>query len=158
MAVAGVTALVLAAVTSERRRAEEAEREIAETLQRSLLPDAAPSITGWDIATMYRPAGAAEVQVGGDFYDFLTTPHGWIVIIGDVAGKGVRAAAMAGLMRHGARFVSQAEVGPAAILARLDDALRQQPTALPGRPSRPIAGFAMSRSTRDRPQWHGQAL
>ncbi len=128
VAVAGVTALILAAVTSERRRAEESEREIAETLQRSLLPDAAPSITGWDIATLYRPAGAAEVEVGGDFYDFFATPGGWIVIIGDVAGKGVRAAAMAGLVRHGARFVSQAESGPAAILARLDDALRQQPT------------------------------
>jgi serine phosphatase RsbU (regulator of sigma subunit) len=50
------------------------------------------------------------------------------VIIGDVAGKRVRAAAMAGLVRHGARFVSQAENGPAAILARLDDALREQST------------------------------
>jgi anti-anti-sigma factor len=126
--VASVTALVLAAVTSERRRAEEAEREIAETLQRSLLPDAAPPIAGWEIATLYRPAGAAEVEVGGDFYDFFSTPAGWIVIIGDVAGKGVQAAAMAGLVRHGARFVSQAESGPSAILARLDDALREQPT------------------------------
>jgi anti-anti-sigma factor len=127
VAVLGVTALVLAAVTSERRRAEEAEREIAETLQRSLLPDAAPSVTGWEIATLYRPAGAAEVEVGGDFYDFFAVPDGWIVIIGDVAGKGVHAAATAGLMRHGARFVSQAESSPAAILARLDEALRQQP-------------------------------
>jgi anti-anti-sigma factor len=127
VAVLGVTALVLAAVTSERRRAEEAERDIAETLQRSLLPDAAPSVAGWEIATLYRPSGAAEVEVGGDFYDFFATPNGWIVIIGDVAGKGVRAAAMAGLVRHGARFVSQSESGPAAILARLDAALRQQP-------------------------------
>lgn len=128
VAVLGATALVLAAVTSERRRAEEAEREIAATLQRSLLPDAAPSVTGWEIATLYRPAGAAEVEVGGDFYDFFATPDGWIVVIGDVVGKGVPAAAMAGLVRHGARFVSQTENRPAAILARLDDALRQQPT------------------------------
>jgi anti-anti-sigma factor len=128
VAVASVTALVLAAVTSERRRAEEAEREIAETLQRSLLPEAAPPIAGWEIATLYRPAGVAEVEVGGDFYDFFATPEGWIVIIGDVAGKGVQAAAMAGLVRHGARFVSQTENGPAAILARLDHALREQPT------------------------------
>jgi anti-anti-sigma factor len=127
-AVAGVTALVLAAVMSERRRAEEVAREIAETLQRSLLPDAAPSVAGWEIATLYRPAGAAEVVVGGDFYDFFATPDGWIVMIGDVAGKGARAAAMAGLVRHGARFVSQDETGPGAILARLDEALRQQST------------------------------
>jgi anti-anti-sigma factor len=127
VAVLGVTALVLAAVTSERRRAEEAEHEIAETLQRSLLPDAAPSVTGWEVATLYRPAGAGEVEVGGDFYDFFPAPDGWIVIIGDVAGKGVPAAAMAGLVRNGARFVSQGESRPAAILARLDDALRQRP-------------------------------
>jgi phosphoserine phosphatase RsbU/P len=127
VAVAGVTALVLAAVTSERRRAESAEREIAETLQRSLLPDAAPRIAGWEVATLYRPTGAAEVEVGGDFYDFFESAEGSIAIIGDVAGKGVEAAAMAALVRHGARFASQTESGPAAILRRLDDALRSQP-------------------------------
>jgi anti-anti-sigma factor len=127
VAVLGVTALVLAAVTSERRRAEEAEHEIAETLQRSLLPDAAPAVTGWEVATLYRPAGAAEVEVGGDFYDFFAAPDGCIVIIGDVAGKGVPAAAMAGLVRNGARFISQGESRPAEILARLDEALREQP-------------------------------
>jgi anti-anti-sigma factor len=128
VSVAGVTALLLAAVTSERRRAETAEREISETLQRSLLPDAPPSISGWEVSTMYRPAGAAEVEVGGDFYDFFPSGEGWIAILGDVAGKGVEAAAMAGLVRHGARFASQTETSPAAILSRLDDALRQQPT------------------------------
>jgi anti-anti-sigma factor len=127
VAVAGVTALVLAAVTSERRRAESAEREIAETLQRSLLPEAAPLIAGWDVATLYRPTGAAEVEVGGDFYDFFDSADGSIAILGDVAGKGVEAAAMAALVRHGARFASQTETGPAAILRRLDNALRGQP-------------------------------
>jgi anti-anti-sigma factor len=125
-AVCGIGALVLAAVTRERRRAEDAEREIAETLQQSLLPDAAPAIAGWEIATLYRAAGAAEVQVGGDFYDFFPTEAGWTLILGDVAGKGVEAAAMAALVRSGARFVGQAERGPAAILARLDEALRQR--------------------------------
>jgi anti-anti-sigma factor len=128
VAVAGVTALVLAAVTSERRRAEDAEREIADTLQRSLLPAAAPSVAGWEIATLYRPSGAAEVEVGGDFYDFFATAGGWMVILGDVAGKGVGAASMAALVRHGARFVSQVEAEPAAVLERLDHALREQPT------------------------------
>jgi anti-anti-sigma factor len=127
-AVAGIGALVLAAVTRERRRAEDAERKIAETLQQSLLPEAAPSIAGWEIATLYRAAGAAEVQVGGDFYDFFPTDAGWTLILGDVAGKGVEAAAMAALVRSGARFVGQAEQGPSAILARLDEALRQRAT------------------------------
>jgi anti-anti-sigma factor len=107
-------------------RAEDAEREIAETLQQSLLPDAAPSIADWEIATLYRAAGAAEVQVGGDFYDFFPTDAGWTLILGDVAGKGVEAAAMAALVRSGARFISQAERSPSAILARLDEALRQR--------------------------------
>jgi anti-anti-sigma factor len=125
-AVAAIGALVLAAATSQRRRAENAERQIAETLQQSLLPDAAPAIAGWEIATLYRAAGAEEVQVGGDFYDFFQTGDGWTLILGDVAGKGVEAAAMAALMRGGARFVSQVERSPAAILARLDEALRQR--------------------------------
>jgi anti-anti-sigma factor len=126
VAVVGVAALVLAVLTRERARAEEAERDIAETLQRGLLPDAAPSVPGWEIATLYRAAGAAEVHVGGDFYDFFATDAGWTVILGDVTGKGVEAAGMAALVRHGARFVSQAEHGPATILARLDEALRQR--------------------------------
>src|SRR5262249_12587175 len=62
------------------------------------------------------------------FYDFFPSAGGWIAILGDVAGKGVQAAAMAALVRHGARFASQTESSPAAILSRLDDALRQQPT------------------------------
>ena len=119
---------MLAAVTSERRRAEEAEREIAETLQRSLLPDAAPSVAGWEIATLYRPAGAAEVEVGGDFYDFFATPERLDRDHRRCGREGACARwQWPGLMRHGARFVSQAESGPGAILARLDDALRQQP-------------------------------
>src|SRR5262249_38950339 len=76
VAVLSIAALVLAAVTRERMRAEDAEREIAETLQQSLLPDAAPAIAGWEIETLYRAAGAAEVQVGGDFYDFFPTDTG----------------------------------------------------------------------------------
>jgi anti-anti-sigma factor len=126
VSVAGVSALLLAAVTRSRWQAEHAEREIAETLQHSLMPDAPPPIPGWEIATLYRPAGAAEVQVGGDFYDFFVTDAGWTVIVGDVAGKGVEAAAMAALVRYGARFVNENEQGPAAILARLNNALRQQ--------------------------------
>jgi anti-anti-sigma factor len=128
VSVAGIAALVLAAVTRERRRAEDAERDIAETLQQSLLPDAAPSVPDWKIATMYRASGAAEVHVGGDFYDVFSTDAGWMLILGDVAGKGVEAAAMAALVRNGARFIGQTERGPAAILARLDEALRQRQT------------------------------
>jgi serine phosphatase RsbU (regulator of sigma subunit) len=76
---------------------------------------------------MYRAASASdEVEVGGDFYDFFPTPAGWIVLLGDVTGRGVEAAAMTSLVRHGARFLAKQEHVPSAILARLDEALREQ--------------------------------
>lgn len=116
-----------AAIAVENARLATGRREIAVTLQRSLLPDAVPSIPGWDVATMYRAASASdEVEVGGDFYDFFRTPSGWIVLLGDVTGRGVEAAAMTSLVRHGGRFLAKQEHAPSAILARLDEALREQ--------------------------------
>jgi serine phosphatase RsbU (regulator of sigma subunit) len=117
-----------AAIAVDNARLATARREIAETLQRSLLPDAVPSIPGWEVATMYRAASASdEVEVGGDFYDFFETPRGWVVLLGDVTGRGVQAAAMTSLVRHGARFLAKNENTPSGILARLDEALREQP-------------------------------
>jgi PAS domain S-box-containing protein len=116
-----------AAVAVDNARLATARREIAETLQRSLLPDAVPDIAGWSVATMYRPASVSdEVEVGGDFYDFYETPGGWIVLLGDVTGRGVEAAAMTSLVRHGARFLAKDEPSPAMILTRLNQALREQ--------------------------------
>ncbi|MFL5823579.1 MAG: SpoIIE family protein phosphatase [Solirubrobacteraceae bacterium] len=117
-----------AAMAVDNARLATARREIAETLQRSLLPDAVPAIPGWSVATMYRPASVSdEVEVGGDFYDFFETPEGWIVLLGDVTGRGVEAAAMTSLVRHGARFLAKQEHRPSRILHRLNDALREQP-------------------------------
>jgi serine phosphatase RsbU (regulator of sigma subunit) len=116
-----------AAIAVDNARLATARREIAVTLQRSLLPDAVPAIAGWEVATMYRAASASdEVEVGGDFYDFFSTPSGWIVLLGDVTGRGVEAAAMTSLVRHGARFLAKHVDLPSAILARLDEALREQ--------------------------------
>ena len=117
-----------AAVAVDNARLATARREIAETLQRSLLPDAVPSIDGWTVATMYRPATTSdEVEVGGDFYDFFETPEGWIVLLGDVTGRGVQAASMTSLVRHGARFLARQEHDPSRILARLNGELRGEP-------------------------------
>jgi serine phosphatase RsbU (regulator of sigma subunit) len=116
-----------AAIAVDNARLATARHEIAVTLQRSLLPDAVPAIPGWETATMYRAASASdEVEVGGDFYDFFPTAAGWIVLLGDVTGRGVEAAAMTSLVRHGARFLAKQEDVPSAILARLDEALREQ--------------------------------
>jgi serine phosphatase RsbU (regulator of sigma subunit) len=116
-----------AAIAVDNARLATARRDIAVTLQRSLLPDAVPAIPGWEVATMYRPAtGSGEVEVGGDFYDFFRTPAGWLVLLGDVTGRGVEAAAMTSLVRHGARFLAKQEYRPSGILGRLDEALREQ--------------------------------
>lgn len=117
-----------AAVAVENSRLATSRHAIAETLQRSLLPDVVPAIEGWQIATLYRAAGdAEEVEVGGDFYDFFPTEQGWVVLLGDVTGKGVEAAALTSLVRHGARFLSKHEHSPSRILAGLDEELRAQP-------------------------------
>lgn len=116
-----------AAVAVENARLHTALAEVASTLQRDLLPDELPDVPGWDLAALYKPAGASmRVDVGGDFYEVFETDAGWTALIGDVTGKGVRAAAMTALMRHGARFASRLEPQPAAILARLNEFLRQR--------------------------------
>jgi serine phosphatase RsbU (regulator of sigma subunit)/PAS domain-containing protein len=117
-----------AAVAVENAHLFSERARIADTLQHSLLPDALPDIEGWEVASLYRPATAAGgVEVGGDFYDAFRTASGWMLLIGDVTGKGVEAAAMTSLVRHGARFVSEYVPEPAEVLAQLDRALRGQP-------------------------------
>src|SRR5581483_12402731 len=93
-----------AAIAVENARLATARRQTANTLQRSLLPDVVPQIEGWEVATLYRAArAAAEVEVGGDFYDFFRSADGWVVLLGDVTGKGIEAAALTSLARHGGR-------------------------------------------------------
>jgi serine phosphatase RsbU (regulator of sigma subunit) len=117
-----------AAVAVENARLYTTLSEVASTLQRDLLPDELPEVPGWELASLYKPAaGSTRIDVGGDFYEVFETDAGWCVLIGDVTGKGVRAAAMTALMRHGARFASRLEPQPTAILARLNEFLRQRP-------------------------------
>jgi len=116
-----------AAVAVDNARLATGRRETASTLQQGLLPDVVPPIEGWRVATLYRSARAAdEIEVGGDFYDFYESGEDWIVLLGDVTGKGVEAATLTSLVRHGARFLSRYERSPSRILAGLNDALREQ--------------------------------
>jgi serine phosphatase RsbU (regulator of sigma subunit) len=89
-----------AAVAIENARIHETRSQIATALQQSLLPPELPEIQGLDVAAQYVPAGSG-VEVGGDFYDLVPMPeqHGWMVVVGDVSGKGIRAAAVTGLVR-----------------------------------------------------------
>jgi PAS domain S-box-containing protein len=96
---------------------------IAETLQQSLLPTSLPSVEGFEIAAIYRPA-MGGTEVGGDFYDvFETCCGGWGVAIADVCGKGVEAASVTALARHTLRAAALHHQAPAEMLATVNDAL-----------------------------------
>ena len=126
VSVAGTTALVLAAVTSERRRAEEAAQEIAATLQESLVPTRLPVVPRLETAAYFRPAGEGH-RVGGDFYDVFQAGDGhWAVTIGDVSGKGPRAAAVTALARYTLRAAAVHESSPSGVLAALNDEIGRQ--------------------------------
>ncbi len=107
---------------ADLERAEGARAEIAETLQRGLLPPPLPHIPGWSLAAMYRPAGA-ENEVGGDFYDAFRVAGGWMLVIGDVTGRGARAASITALARYTLRTAAQLTDDPLVALTTLNRAL-----------------------------------
>ncbi|MEV4707624.1 SpoIIE family protein phosphatase [Actinoplanes sp. NPDC049316] len=87
----------------ENARLYEAEHRIASTLQHSLLPQSLPRVPGAIVASRYLP-GSSEAEVGGDWYDVITAPDDQLVlVIGDVVGKGVQAAAGMGQLRNALR-------------------------------------------------------
>ncbi|MFJ6196652.1 SpoIIE family protein phosphatase [Micromonospora sp. NPDC092111] len=112
-----------AALAIENARIHAERRRVAQTLQQSLLPPVLPVVEGVGFAAEYVPTGD-EAEVGGDFYDVVPLPDGrWLVVIGDVSGKGVQAAAVTGLVRDVIRvLVGDGKPLPEA-LARLNDTL-----------------------------------
>jgi len=105
-----------------RLRAESEVRDLADTLQRSLLPSHLPAIPGVGLAARYRPGGGSAL-VGGDTYDVMPLPDGrWMVLIADVCGTGAEAAAVTALTRHTARAAAAAG-NPAEVLGAVNTAL-----------------------------------
>lgn len=103
----------------------EREHEIAETLQRALLPRALPEIEGIELAVRYI-AGGAGVEVGGDWYDAIELPRGQLaMMVGDVSGRGLQAGAVMGQLRMAARAYALEPLEPAALLERIDELLHQ---------------------------------
>ncbi|CAJ60497.1 MULTISPECIES: ATP-binding SpoIIE family protein phosphatase [Frankia] len=95
-------------------------QESALTLQRSLLPAHPPALEGVEIAMEYRP-GTAGTEVGGDLYDVIPLSGGRVgVAIGDVMGRGLRAAAVMGQLRAALRAYALEDWCPAEVLTRLD--------------------------------------
>ena len=88
-----------AAIAVENARLYRERSLIASTLQRSLLPPELPDIPGFRLAGSYQAAGEQN-DVGGDFYDVFEVPGGWMVLVGDVAGRGAEAAALTSLSRY----------------------------------------------------------
>ncbi len=94
------------------------EQRLVETLQRALLPQQLPAVPGVEIAARYRPRATS---VGGDFYDAVALADGTVgIAIGDVTGKGLRAAAAMGRLRSALHAYALDSPSPAAVLRRLD--------------------------------------
>jgi PAS domain S-box-containing protein len=110
----------------------EEERRTALAFQTSLLPKDPPFVDGLEVAYKYVPAKPLEThgqgiqtQVGGDWYDIIPLSAGRVgIVIGDVEGRGARAAAVMGQLRAALRAFAQDDKSPAEILRRLDDWVR----------------------------------
>ncbi|MEV0177540.1 SpoIIE family protein phosphatase [Streptomyces sp. NPDC050803] len=109
------------AEAAERLRASERrQRETAVTLQRSLLPQELEEPDDLRIAATYQPGGT-EAAVGGDWYDVITLGGGrTALVIGDVMGRGVRAAAVMGQLRTAVRAYARLDLPPHEVLQLLD--------------------------------------
>jgi signal transduction protein with GAF and PtsI domain len=104
-------------------RLSQLDRNATLALQRSLLPSRPTPIPGLDLAARYVPG--AQVGVGGDWYDTFTLPSGHIgLVIGDVAGNGLRAAIVMGRIRSALRAYALAFDDPAEVLHRLDSKIQ----------------------------------
>lgn len=118
-----------AALAVDNARLFEQQSMVARVLQESLLPDRLPHLEEIELAGAYRPAGDGT-EVGGDFYDAFPAFGGGIALaIGDVTGKGAKAAALTGLTRHTLRTAAMYEREPSEILGTLNRALLAQRTA-----------------------------
>ena len=117
----------------------EEERRTALAFQTSLLPQVQPTFDGLDVAWRYVPAQPLErrgqgiqTQVGGDWYDLIPLSAGRVgIVIGDVEGRGARAAAIMGQLRAALRAFAQDDKPPAEILRKLDDWCRTLGTSSP---------------------------
>src|SRR5215469_6006296 len=132
----------------------EEERRTALAFQKSLLPQSMPDLDGLAVACRYVPAKPLEThgqgiqtQVGGDWYDIIPLSAGRVgVVIGDVVGRGARAAAIMGQLRAALRAFAQDDKPPAEILRKLDDWCRTLGTT-PADPADDSEAFSSPRAS-----------
>jgi PAS domain S-box-containing protein len=107
----------------DRARLYDREHRVAEILQRALLPDAIAQVPGATIQTAYVP-GSVEASVGGDWYDLFHLPDGRIALaVGDVMGRGTRAAVVMGQARQAMRVAALEDANPPRVLHRTQQVL-----------------------------------
>lgn len=109
----------------ESERERERLRQLAATLQKTLLPPTLADVPGLDVAAHYHVASADEV--GGDFYDLFPLAAGtWGMFLGDVCGKGAAAAAVTSLTRYTLRAAAVYDPDPVAVLGNLNTVLNHE--------------------------------
>ncbi|WP_405691849.1 SpoIIE family protein phosphatase [Streptomyces sp. NBC_00057] len=138
-----------AAVCIDNARLYRREHERALILQRSLLPPGDPVAAGLDIACRYLPGNTAT-EVGGDWFDVIELPgHRTALVVGDVMGRGLRAAVAMGELRTAVRTLALLDLEPAEVLSALDEVARGLGT--------PAGGTSSSDGFGGGAQWHSRA-
>jgi serine phosphatase RsbU (regulator of sigma subunit) len=119
---AAMTVAAQAALAIDNARLYQQQKDFSETMQHSLLPRALPAVEGLEVGHVYQ--SSARVDVGGDVYDFLTLEDGRLaVILGDVTGKGIEAAADMALAKFSFRALARMDSEPEVFLARANEVI-----------------------------------
>ncbi|MGH9006688.1 MAG: PP2C family protein-serine/threonine phosphatase [Acidimicrobiales bacterium] len=112
-------AIDLDQTAAENHRLYDQQRGIADTLQRALLPRRLPEIDRVEIGVRYLP-GVDGIEVGGDWYDVIKTDeHEFLAVVGDVSGRGLRAATVMAELRYAIRAYAAEREDPALLLTKL---------------------------------------
>lgn len=111
----------------QTKLALEHERYVAVTLQQSLLPEELPQVKETDFGVYYAPTSASASLVGGDFYDLIQLSDGKVaVVIGDVSGKGIEAAATTAMVKYAVRSFLYSDPTPSAVFTKANTVVCQQ--------------------------------
>ncbi|MEJ3653040.1 SpoIIE family protein phosphatase [Actinomycetes bacterium KLBMP 9759] len=115
--------LLRARTDAERER--DRAQQLARTLQQTLMPPALTAVPGMEVAAYYHPAN--DEEIGGDFYDlFPLSDRTWGFFLGDVSGKGAKAAVVTSLARYTLRAAAVYDAEPASVLDNLNTVLHHE--------------------------------
>jgi serine phosphatase RsbU (regulator of sigma subunit) len=122
---AAMTVTSQAALAIDNARLSQQQKDFAETMQRSLLPSDLPEVPGLELGHVYE--SSAAVEVGGDVYDFLLLEDGRLaVVLGDVTGKGIGAAADMAMAKFTFRALARSYPEPSHLLAKANEVVFEE--------------------------------